>query len=221
MWPRRSLMTDLETHAAEIRRSRSGAIEAAAGRLVGVELRWWPRRVSWLEQTTLGRWRHARWQDDRCRLYYHQPRGSDNYLAVTYLLSSRQARLATIHAALACLARVARLKASDALLCDVANSRLSGSIMARYGWEPLRRGRWHRLYIQRFYGHYPPSAYATPPTSEQSGASSAVTSPELSGRSKLSGRSNLSGRSGMSNSSDSSDSSDLTDLTNLSNPANG
>lgn len=218
MWPCRSLLTDLETHAAEIRRVRSGAIEAAAGRLVGVELRWWPRRVSWLEQTTLGRWHHARWQDDRCRLYYHQPRGSDNYLAVTYLLSSRQARLATIHAALACLARVARLKASDALLCDVANSRLSGSIMARYGWELLRRGRWHRLYILRYYGHYPPSAYATPPTSEQSGASTAVTSPDLFSRSNRSG---LSGLSGLSSSSNSSNSSDLTDLTNLSNPANG
>jgi hypothetical protein len=56
------------------------------------------------------------------------------------------------------LDEIARLKRSDALLCDVSNWRISERLMARFGWEPHCPSRWHRHYIKRFYGEYPPPA---------------------------------------------------------------
>jgi hypothetical protein len=54
------------------------------------------------------------------------------------------------------LDEVARLKASDAILCDVWNWRISDRLLARWGWQPHKPDRWHRHFIKRFYGVYPP-----------------------------------------------------------------
>jgi hypothetical protein len=90
-------------------------------------------------------------------LYYNQPWAFPNFLALKYLVSTRQATLATVDSALAALDEIARLKGIDALLCDVANCRISDRLMARAGWEPHKPQRWHRNFIKRFYGVYPAS----------------------------------------------------------------
>ncbi len=56
------------------------------------------------------------------------------------------------------LDQIAWLKQSDALVCDAWNDRLSERMAARYGWEPHLSSRWHRHFIKRFYGDYPPHA---------------------------------------------------------------
>ena len=57
------------------------------------------------------------------------------------------------------LDEIARLKQSDALLCDAGNWRISAKLLDRLGWTPHCPSRWHRHYIKRFYGQYPrPSA---------------------------------------------------------------
>ena len=66
--------------------------------------------------------------------------------------------MATVHAALAALDEIARIKQTDALLADVLNFRLSAPLLARYGWVPHKPNRWHRHYIKRFYGEYPGQA---------------------------------------------------------------
>ena len=96
---------------------------------------------------------------DRCRLYYNQPRTSPDYLALKYVLSSRDSSLATFFGALAVLDEVARIKRSDAIVTDVANFRISERLLARFGWERHTTSRWHRNYIKRFYGQYPQSRY--------------------------------------------------------------
>lgn len=148
-------VTDLTTGAEVLRRRRFGMIEAADGRFCRVVLRLLPRLVSVPEIALLGRWQHGRRRGDRCRLYYSQPWGYGNFLAVQYVVSTRGTRFVTVCRALEALDAIARLKGTDALLCDVANRRISPAMLRRFGWEPHCPSRWHRHYIKRFYGEYP------------------------------------------------------------------
>ena len=64
--------------------------------------------------------------------------------------------MATLRLGLAVLDEIARLKQSDALLCQVSNWRISAELLGRAGWVRHCPSRWHRHYIKRFYGVYPP-----------------------------------------------------------------
>ena len=90
--------------------------------------------------------------------YYNQPRRHSNYLSVAFVLSHRDGTLATFRRALTVLDEVARLKRTDAILCDAWNWRISDRLAARWGWEPHKPQRWHRNFIKRFYGVYPQPA---------------------------------------------------------------
>jgi len=151
-------VTDLEAGREAIRRRRYGVIEARDGRFFGVHLRPFPKIASVPEVFLLGGWYHRRVPGDRCRLYFNQPRRFPNYLAVKCILSARDTRFATVRRVLKALDEIARIKGSDALLCDAANWRLSTAIMTRWGWEGHCPSFWHRHFIRRFYGEYPPSA---------------------------------------------------------------
>jgi len=54
------------------------------------------------------------------------------------------------------LDEIARLKQSDALLCDAISERITTRLLSREGWEPHCPSLFHRHYIKRFYGVYPP-----------------------------------------------------------------
>jgi hypothetical protein len=99
---------------------------------------------------------HGRHKGDRCLLYYNQPRRFRNFLAVKYVVSSRGTGYVTYRRVLEALDEIARIKGIDAMLCDLANRRMTQSMMRRWGWEPHKPSRWHRHYIKRFYGVYPP-----------------------------------------------------------------
>lgn len=144
-----------------VRRGRYGIIEVSRGRLVAIHLRPWPRIVSTLETDWLGRRWHERRAGDRCLVYYNQPRRHSNFLALKYVVSQRDCTLATFRRALLALDEVARIKRSDAILCDAWNERISERLMAREGWERHKPDRWHRNYIKRFYGVYPQSGAST------------------------------------------------------------
>ena len=148
-------ITDFNAGADTLRRRRFGVIETAAGQIVAVHLRPWPKLLSRREVVLVGPQYHARGPADRCRLYYNQPYRFPSFLALKYVVSTAGTRYATIRAALTILDAIARLKRSDALLCDAANSRISDRLLARFGWEPHRPQRWHRNFIKRFYGEYP------------------------------------------------------------------
>ena len=105
---------------------------------------------------------HPSGESDRCRLYYNQPLQIPNFLALKYIVSTSGTSYATFRAALQVLDAIAALKQTDAIVCDAGNLRLTDRVMRRFGWEPHKPQRWHRNYIRRFYGSYPPSA-AKPP----------------------------------------------------------
>jgi hypothetical protein len=146
---------DWNTDREELKRRRYGIIETAAGRLVAIHLRPWPKLLSWPEIWPAGPAYHARGDADRCLLYYNQPRRFSSFLTLKYVVSTRGTTYATSRAALVALDQLAELKGIDALLCDAANTRLSDRLLRRFGWTPHKPQRWHRNFIKRFYGNYP------------------------------------------------------------------
>ena len=151
-------VTDLQAGSEIIGCRRFGVIEATGGRLERIRLRPVPKLVSLPEILILGRYIHSRRSADRCLLFYNQPRWCPNYLAVKYIISGRGTSYQTFRRALETLDEVARIKSTDALLCELATWRISREMMARWGWEPHCNSRWRRHYIKRFYGEYPPRA---------------------------------------------------------------
>jgi hypothetical protein len=151
-------VTNLETQAEILRRRPYGMIEARDGRVTRVQLRPFPKLTSVPEVLLFGGWYHRWVPGDRCWLHYNQPRQHSNFLAVKCLLTTRDTQVATVRRAVEALDEIARIKQSDALMCDAANWRLSTAIMNRWGWESYCPSRWHRYFIRRFYGTYPPKA---------------------------------------------------------------
>ena len=145
------IVTDLDDPGQRelVRRARYGVIETADERLAGIQLRRRPRRASPFD-LLLGRTLHQRRRANRCRLYYNQPVGHDDFLALKFTVSGRGTSFATFRAALWVLDEIARIKGSHAIVCDVANRRISDRLLARWGWEAHLPSRWHRHFIKRF-----------------------------------------------------------------------
>lgn len=129
-------------------------IDVSVGRLVAVRQRLWPKSIS-----RLGVWwqnfrSHARRRGDYCRLYYSQPAGMPRYLALKFVVSRRDTTLKTFRGALRVLDEIARIKGSDAIVCEAGNSRISDRLLRRWGWEPHVPSNRRRHYIKRFYGNF-------------------------------------------------------------------
>jgi hypothetical protein len=150
------IITDLIQSGETLRRRRYGVIEAQDGRLKRIVLRPYPKLVTLPGATLLGGLLHRHLQGDHCLLYYNQPRRFSNFLVLKYIQSGREGSLASLKRVLETLDEIARIKRCDALLCDVANWRVSTAIMSRGGWQPHCPSPWHRHFIKRFYGVYGP-----------------------------------------------------------------
>jgi hypothetical protein len=153
-WTRETI-DDFDAGRERIRARRYGVIEIADGSLRAIHLRPWPKLVSLSELWPVGWRHHARGVADRCLLYYNQPRRQPNFLALKYIVSTTGTSYGTFRAALLVLDAIAELKRTDAIVCDVANLRISDRLLARLGWEAHKPQRWHRNFIRRFYGTYP------------------------------------------------------------------
>lgn len=149
---------NLSEGAEFLRRRAHGVIEARGGEFYRIRLRPFPTLVSIGEILVRGRLIHAYRRADRCLLYYDQPRRFPNFLAVKYVISTRGTSYQTFLRTLQALDEVARIKGSDALLCELATWRIGREMMDRWGWQPHCDSRWRRHYIKRFYGVYPPRA---------------------------------------------------------------
>jgi hypothetical protein len=164
---------DFQAGAEILRRRPYGVIEAVDGRLQAVHLRPWPKIISAAEISFLGRRYHRTASGNRCLLYYNQPRSCPNFLALKYIVSSFYGTLGTFRCALVVLDEIARLKQTDAIVCELANLRISDRLATRWGWQRhVERSR-RRHFIKRFYGVYPPQDPSwdfligrTPPTAD-------------------------------------------------------
>ncbi len=149
-------VTNLQEGEPILRRRRYGVIEVERQEFRQIRLRPFPKLVLLPEIVWVGEWQHRHRAGDRCLIYYNQPWRYRNFLAVTYMVSAKDTTLATVYRALEALDEVARIKGTDALLCDAANWRISTPILGRLGWESHCPSRWHRHFVKRFYGKYPP-----------------------------------------------------------------
>ncbi len=147
---------DLRLGRDVLRTRRYGVIEVRNGCFQQIRLRPFPKIASLPGVVWFGGWRHRVEPGDWFRLYYNQPRQHANFLILKYVVSGSEGSLASLNRVLETLDEIARIKGSDALLCDVANWRVSTAILGRWGWEPHCPSPWHRHYIKRFYGHFPP-----------------------------------------------------------------
>jgi hypothetical protein len=148
-------VTDLKAQAEVLRRRRYGIVETAGGELVRIILRPFPKLISWPGILFDEGFWHRHSGGDRCWLYYNQPLRFSNFLAIKHIVSLRGTSFATFRVAVAVMDEIARIKRSDALLCDAANRRISDRLLRRWGWEPHAQAWLHRNYIKRFYGSYP------------------------------------------------------------------
>ncbi len=148
-------VTNLIEGAERLRRRRYGMIEVADGRFRRIVLHPLPKIVSAPGIHLIGEWRHHHQKGDSVRIFYDQPRRFPNFLAVKYVESTSGTSMGTLARASAVLDEIARLKQTDALLCDVTGGRITTRLLSRWGWEPHCPSWFHRHYIKRFYGVYP------------------------------------------------------------------
>lgn len=133
---------------ATVRRRRYGVIEMADDRLRRISFRPLPALAGPFD-LPWGQWVHRAGQGNRCWVYFNQPRGLEQFLALKFMVSTRQATLACCRGALAVLEEIAHIKQVEALVCDAANRRISDRLLARWEWQPHKPQRWHRNYIKR------------------------------------------------------------------------
>lgn len=150
-------VTDLTAGAQVLRERRYGMIEVVEGQFSRVVLRPFPKLFVVSSALSWGMPGNRILSGDRCRLYYNQPQAMPNYLALKYIVSGRASTLATLRRVLDVLDEIGRIKRTDAIVCDAMNWKLSDRLMVRGGWEPHCPSRWHRHFIRRFYGTYPPA----------------------------------------------------------------
>jgi hypothetical protein len=147
---------DLHHGANVLRRRRHGVICASDGCFQAVRLRPWPKLISLSEVWWQDWFLHRGAPGDCCYLYYTQPRRFPNFLALKYLVSTHGATFRTVRSTLAALDAIARIKQTDAIVCEVWNRRISDRTLQRWGWERHVPGSRRRHWIKRFYGQYAP-----------------------------------------------------------------
>jgi hypothetical protein len=145
---------DLRAGTDTLRRRPYGVIMMRDERLAAVWLRPWPKWIVGLDVPIPGTPSPRREQGNRCWLYYNQPWRHRRFLVLKYVVSSRQATLATFHGALVVLDEIARIKQSDAILCEARNPRISDRLLRRWGWQPHFPSSRRRHFIKRLYGQY-------------------------------------------------------------------
>jgi hypothetical protein len=142
-------VTDLTAGAEALRRWRCGAIDVERGEVAAVRRRLWPKRVSRWGSQVMGERVHRRQTGDFCRLYYHEPLCTPDFIVLSYVVSHRDTSFATFRRAVFALEQIANLRDAYALVCDATNERISDRLLARWGWEQHAYEQFGRNFIKR------------------------------------------------------------------------
>ena len=145
-----SCVERLEDGIDSVRRWRAGVIIAEEGDLRAVKRRWFGKRKSYLGVHLAGRLEHAWFPGDVCRLFYHQPFSTPDFLTLSYVVSGRDCRFATFRRAVRVLDEIAELKGTWAIVCHLSNRRISDRLLQRWGWTEHCLNMRGRHYIKRF-----------------------------------------------------------------------
>lgn len=148
--------SDLSDPFGKIFNRSYGIIVVEAGEFSAIKFKPWPKIISTWEVGLSGQRVHQSGRClDRCLLYYNQPLFHRRYLALKYVVSRRGTSFRSFRLATQILDEVARIKRSDAIVCEVTNPSISNRLMKRWGWERHLTDQSARHFIKRFYGEYP------------------------------------------------------------------
>ena len=132
-------ITDISANVETIRNRRYGVIEVTEGKFTAIHFRPWPKLISAAEAQWLGGWHHGRLKKDHCLMYYNQPLGHTNFLALKYTVSSFGTTYKTFRRTCLILDEVAKIKKTDAIVAEVSNTRISDRFIyplsVIYKWE--------------------------------------------------------------------------------------
>lgn len=132
-----------------------GTIVIENGKFSKIKFKPWPKIISTLEIGILGNRTHEQSDiEDKCLLYYNQPFFHKRFLALKYVVSTRGSSFQSFRLATRILDEIARIKKSDAIVCEVTNAFISNRLLKRWGWEQHLQDRPTRHFIKRFYGEY-------------------------------------------------------------------
>ena len=146
--------TDIREAEPTILERRYGVIQTSHGRFEKITFRPWPKLISGIEATWWDATRGGRALQDECRLYFASPISAPGFLAISYIRSTVRTTFATARMANRLLDHIARLRNSDAIVCEAFNRRISDRLMKRWGWEQHLLAAKRRHWIKRFYGDY-------------------------------------------------------------------
>ncbi len=152
-------ITNIEANRDTIQRRAYGVIQADDERFVSIRFRPYPKLISGAEAYWAGTWGKQEYKRNRCLLYFNQPLLHRNFLTLQYIVTTLNSSWTTCAVALSVLDRIAQIKQSDAILCELSYKKLSPRLMKRYGWERHLKQKKRKHFIKRFYGRYPDSFY--------------------------------------------------------------
>ena len=148
--------SDLNDPQGKILCRAYGMIEIKNGVFDQIKFKPWPRIITNLEINSWGHRIHVFGKrKDHCVLYYNQPFFHKNFLALKYIVSNRGTSFASFQLAQKILDLVAKIKCTDALVCEINNERITRRLLERWGWEEHRLDTSGRHFIKRFYGNFP------------------------------------------------------------------
>ena len=137
----------VEENAEKVSSWRYGEIELANGRLNAIYPRWWPRMGSLWE---------SRWDNfyrtmpaDHCIAYYAFPHSAPGYMSVLYARSGPNTQYKTVYSAVSTMDQIAKLRNSNAIVCQMVSQRGTERLMNRWGYVRHATSLGDNHYIKR------------------------------------------------------------------------
>lgn len=142
-----SPLHSIEANAEKVSSWRYGEIELFNGSLAAIYPRWWPRWGSQWESY----WDsyHRVLPADHCIAYFAFPRSAPGYMSVLYAHSGPNTQYKTIYRAVSTMDQIAKLRNSDAIVCQMVSERGTERLMNRWGYVRHALSLGDNHYIKR------------------------------------------------------------------------
>ena len=125
-------VASVEGNVDRIRMWSYGELELSDGKLLRIYPRWWPRIASQWESFQDSYIRNL--SADFCRVYYAFPRRAPGFMSVLYARSGPKTQYKTLYRAVTVTDAIARLRNSDAIVCQTISPHASERLMNRWGY---------------------------------------------------------------------------------------
>ena len=122
----------VEGNVDRVRGWSYGELELSNGELLGIYPRWWPKLASQWESFHDNYLRNL--PADFCRVYYAFPRRTPGFMSVLYARSGPNTQYKTLYKAVVVTDEIAKLRNSDAIVCQTISPRASERLMNRWGY---------------------------------------------------------------------------------------